>query len=187
MGRIITIREYYNLIGASMFPDWSEETVDYYSERKNELSHLKERALAVLKVAFNQIWKDGKVKTSYRLEQGYFDPNFKIEEFYFAQNRCIDKNGNDYWCAIELHEENRGARIVFTRVLLEPLIKNAAHELFLSKGIDSSKMVADAIIAHVRAWFKEQNKPRIPSNNTVRDHFLDIYPECRKSSRNSKN
>lgn len=184
MGKLITLDEYYNRVGKEKYSDWSDEIIYYHSERRKEFKHLRERANEILAKATNQIWEDGKVKVSARLEQGYFDPAFAIEDFDFVQSLCYDRAGNPYHCKIELIEENRGRPRKYD--FIRPLIVKYVEKHYLSKGLPLAEISADAVINDIGQSVSKIPQKSLPHPNTVRKYLLEIYPECKKTSRNSK-
>lgn len=181
MSELITLDEYFNRIGKELFPDWSEEAVYYYSERKKELTHLCDQAKKVYAVAINRIWQDGNVKISVRLEQGYIDPPFAIEEFDFAHSSCTTTNGY-YRCKLEIPSGGQGRPIKYD---INDIIRDYVQENYSSKKISTSSISGDAVISYVKDFLSKYDK-EIPHSNTIRNRLLALYPECRKTSRNSK-
>ena len=179
---LITLDQYFNLVGGELFPDFSPETVFYFSERKKELKHLRHQALATYKIANNRIWSDGEVKVSLRLEQGYIDPPFAIEEFHFAQSGCISKDGGWYRCRLEVNNDARGRPKHYE---FEDVIREYVFKHYTSQNVLLSKISADSVISYVQDYHQKQNI-KVPSPNTVRNKLHQLYPECKKASRNSK-
>ncbi len=182
MSELITLDEYFDRIGKELFSDWSEEIVYYYSERKKELKYLRDKATKTYALATNRIWNDGKVKVSVRLEQGYIDPPFAIEEFDFAHSGCISKGGDYYRCKLEIANGGRGRPPLYD---IDDVIREYVRENHFSKGISTESISGEAVINFVENFLNSQAK-KIPHPNTIRNRLRSLYPECTKISRNSK-
>lgn len=187
MTELITLDEYYNIIGKELFSDWSEETVYYYSERKKELKHLKKQASKTYASAINNIWNDGSVKVSIRLEQGYIDPPFVIEEFDFAHSGCISKDGDYYRCKLEIDKEARGRPRKYGKTDLDDLIREYVREHYITKGISLREIKHAPVIQHVTDYFTKTFEKQPPAPNTIGNRLKSLYPECKKTSRNFNN
>lgn len=186
MGELITLDDYFNRIGKELFSEWSEETVYYYSERKKELGHLRDQATKIYGLAINRIWHDGRVKISMRLEQGYIDPPFAIEEFDFAHSGCISKDGSYYRCKLEIDTETRGRPREYNSAEIDDVIRECVRENYISQNISLSKIKHAFVIQHVTDFFQKNFDRHPPAPNTVGNRLKLLYPECKKSSRNSK-
>jgi len=182
MGTLITLDEYFNRIGKELFSDWSEEAVYYYSERKKELKHLRHQATKTYAVVINRIWRDGKVKVSMRLEQGYIDPPFPIENFYFAQSGCVSRDGGFYRCKLEINKGNQGRPKIFD---LDDIIREYIKEYHIKKNIPIQNTSHESVVSYVKE-FLVRHSMKQPHGNTIKDRLKKLYPECKKTSRNSK-
>ncbi|WP_041794044.1 hypothetical protein [Micavibrio aeruginosavorus] len=182
MSELITLDEYFNLIGKELVPSYSNEAVYYYSERKKELAHLRDQARQVYKVALNKIWDYGRVKVSMRLEQGYIDPPFSIEEFDFAHSGCVSSGGDYYRCKLEIENDTRGRPRLYD---LDDIIAEYVTRNYRQAKLPLKDIKAIAVISHV-AEFHRKKGVKIPSDGTIRACLHRLYPECKKTSRNSK-
>lgn len=182
MSELITLDQYFSLIGKELFPSYSEESVFYYSERRKEVAHLRNQARQVYKAAINKIWDYGRVKVSMRLEQGYIDPPFAIKEFDFAHSGCISSGGDYYRCKLEIQKNIRGRPRVYA---LDDIIGAYVVKNYEQEKLSLSSIKAIAVISHVAEFYRGQGT-KVPSDGTIRTCLHRLYPECKRTSRNSK-
>lgn len=182
MGKLITLDEYYNHLGTELFPDWSEEAINYLRDRthRERFKRFKNQALKTQKLALSKILKDGKIKVCLRKEQGYIDPPFILNDFNFPRSMCSNNRGEYYPCKIETKIETRGRKKSYAG--LEKLISKYVTASYLSKGLREEDIKAAAVIDYIRAFLNKA----APSPNTIRSRLLKLYPKCAKITRNSK-
>lgn len=185
MIELITLDEYFNLVGKDLFPNWSKEAVHYFSERKNELKSFRKQATAAYAIAVNRIWSDGKVKVSFRLEQGYVDPHFVIEEFDFAHSGCWSADGDYYRCKLEIDKETRGRPREYSDAEIDDVIRDYVRANYISKGVALSKIKHAPVIAYVTEYFENNFDRTPPAPNTIGNHLKNLYPACRRSRKDS--
>lgn len=184
MKKLISLLQYFNMVGEELFPsEWSSDAVYYYSERKKEFSHLRHQATKTYAMAINKIWSDGNVKVSMRLEQGYIDPPFAIEQFDFAHSACISVGGDYYRCQLELKKETRGRKRIYD---LKDVIDEYVIKYHLSVNVPLSRLSGEALISFIQSSWVTQPGIIGPKPSIIRKRLLEFYPECANTSRNSK-